>query len=81
MKICLSVRALFGSLRPGESINVMFPLFAIFGRDVTETKDFEASNFKGLLDLINSVLFISDILVSKVDFPCPHSPKTAKVKS
>ena len=81
IKICLSVRVLFGSLRPGESINVMFPLFAILGRDVTETKDFEASNFKGLFDLINNLLFISEILVSKVDFPCPHSPKTAKVKS
>ena len=81
INICLSVRDLFGSLRPGESINVMLPLFAILGRDVTETKDFEASNFKGLLDLINSALFISEIFVSRVDLPCPHSPKTAKVKS
>ena len=81
IKICLSVRVLFGSLRPGESINVMLPLFAILGRDVTETKDFEASNFKGFIDLINSALFISDIFVSRVDLPCPHSPKTANVKS
>ena len=52
IKIYLSVRVLFGSLSPGESIKVMLPLVAILTWDVTETKDFDASNFKGTLDFM-----------------------------
>ena len=44
MKISLSVRVLFGSFKPGASINVMFPLEAILTLDVTAVNDFDASN-------------------------------------
>ena len=44
MKIALSVCALFGSLNPGESINVMLPLLAILTTEVTDLTDCDASN-------------------------------------
>ena len=45
MKIALSVRALFGSLNPGESINVMLPLLAILTSEVTDLTDCDALNW------------------------------------
>ena len=43
MKISLSVRVLFGSFKPGVSINVILPLVAILTFDVTAVSDFDAS--------------------------------------
>ena len=45
MKIALSVRSLFGSLKPGESINVMLPLLAILTTEVTDLTDCDALNW------------------------------------
>ena len=47
IKIALSVRALFGSLNPGVSMSVMFPLCAVLTWAVTDISDGEASNLIG----------------------------------
>ena len=81
IKICLSVRVLFGSLSPGESMRVILPLFAIFTNEVIATKDFFAENSKASAECKNFLVYNSDIFESKVDLPWPHSPKTAIVSS
>ena len=43
IKISLSVRVLFGSFKPGVSINVILPLVAILTFEVTAVNDFDAS--------------------------------------
>ena len=68
-KIFLSVRYLLGSLRPGESIRVMLPHVAILTSEVIEVRDFDATNFIGLPNLLNSSMYTSDILLSTVDLP------------
>ena len=68
-KIFLSVLILLGSFKPGESINVILPHVAILTTDVMEVRDFEAANFIGLQNLLNSSMYSSDILLSTVDLP------------
>ena len=75
----LSVRAFLGSLNPGVSINVMLPLFATLTRSVTDVNDGDALNYMCSISLLYLSLYTSDTLVSNVDLPYPHSPKTTIV--
>ena len=71
MKIYLSVRILFGSLKPGVSISVILPFVAILTFYVTVSNDLEALNWIGMsfLDWLKLVLKIDDTFDKKVDLP------------